>query len=56
MATTSCSSPFVYHDCLITSLPKGGDFFFFFWSLLADVDIISFHGSLKNWPNIWDRT
>lgn len=28
----------------------------FFWSLLADVDIISFHGSLKNWPNIWDRT
>lgn len=29
MATTSCSSSFVYHDCLITSLPKRGDFFFF---------------------------
>lgn len=31
MATTSCSSPFVYHDCLITSLPKRGDNFF--WSI-----------------------
>jgi hypothetical protein len=29
MATTSCSSPFVYHDCLITSLPKRGDYYFF---------------------------
>lgn len=53
MATTSCSSSFVYHDCLITSLPKRRDFF---WRILADVDIISFHRSLKNWPNIWDRT
>lgn len=54
MATTSCSSSFVYYDCLIFSLPKRGDYFF--WNLLTDVDIISFHGNLKNWPNIWDRT
>lgn len=46
MATTSCSSSFVYHDCLITGLPKRGDQFL--WSLLADVDFISVHGRLKN--------